>query len=120
MSEYLPKEVREGLERARKKDAMKKSRMRVRVGDQAFTILKYWDKGFALDLEDAPHLRGLVDLYDGGRHVSQCLIVASAEEAGEMQYEFKRATPVATSAALDFERDEQAPVALIEKDSAIA
>ena len=60
----------------------------MRVGDQSFTILRHWDAGFALDKEDAPHIRGLVDLYDGARHLSQCLIVASSEDADEMVYEF--------------------------------
>ena len=113
MSEFLPKEVREGLERARKQSLHKKSRLRVMVGGHAFTILRYWDEGFALEVEDAPHLRGLVDLYDGSRHLSQCLIVASAEEQGEMVYEFKRETMAADEAPLDYERDTNAPVALI-------
>lgn len=113
MSEYLPKEVREGLEAARKHYRAKKSRLRVRVGDQMFTILRYWDEGFALDAEDAPQLRGLVNVYDGARHLSQCLIVASEEDAGEMVYEFKRETFAADQAPLDYERSEFAPVALI-------
>ena len=113
MSEYLPKEVREGLEAARKRNRAKKSRLRVRVGDQTFTILRYWDEGFALDAEDAPQLRGLVDVYDGARHMSQCLIVASEEDAGEMVYEFKRETIASDKAPLDYERSEFAPVALI-------
>ena len=113
MSEYLPKEVREGLERARMTGLKKKSRMRVRVGEHDFTILRHWDNGFSLDPEDAPNLRGLVDVYDGARHLSQCLIVASAEENGEMQYEFKRATATADGPALDYERDANAPIGLI-------
>ena len=113
MSEFLPKEVRAGLEAARKRDLRRKSRLRVKVGDQTFTILRYWDQGFALDVEDAPHLRGLVDVYDGARHLSQCLIVASEEEAGEMVYEFKRETMATDRAPLDYERDEFAPVALL-------
>ncbi|MBT8455221.1 MAG: hypothetical protein HKO95_13435 [Rhodobacteraceae bacterium] len=116
MSDYLPKEVRAGLELARKKALRDKSRLRVRVGDQAFTILRYWDDGFALDTEDTPHLRGLVDVFDGARHLSQCLIVASTEEAGEMVYEFKRATPALDHAPLDYERRDDAPVALIGQD----
>ena len=113
MSDFLPKEVREGLEAARKRDLRVKSRLKVRVGDQTFTILRYWDTGFALDRDDAPHLRGLVDLYDGARHLSQCLIVASEEGPGEMVYEFKRETAVADCPPLDYSRDEAAPVALI-------
>lgn len=114
MSEFLPKEVREGLREARKLSQRKKSRLRVRVGDQVFTILRYWDEGFALDADDTPHLRGLVDVYDGARHLSQCLIVASEEDEGEMVYEFKRATAAFDQAPLDYERL-AGPVALIEK-----
>ena len=113
MSEFLPKEVREGLEKARKQDLQKKSRLRVKVGGHDFTILRYWDEGFALDVEDAPHLRGFVDVYDGGRHLSQCLIVASSEENGEMVYEFKRETMAAEAPAVDYEIDANTPVGLI-------
>ncbi|HFQ15823.1 MAG TPA: hypothetical protein ENK41_05650 [Rhodobacteraceae bacterium] len=113
MSEYLPKEVREGLERARKAALRKKSRLRVRAGDEVFAVLNLWEDGFALDREDAPHLRGLVDLYDGSRHLYQCLIVASEEDGAQMKYDFKRSTEVRAKAPLDFVRDENAPVALI-------
>jgi hypothetical protein len=113
MSEFLPKEVREGLALARKHNQRKKSRLRVKAGDQTFTILRYWDEGFALDADDAPSIRGLVDVYDGARHLSQCLIVATEKAAGEMIYEFKRATPHSDDAPLDYERDANAPVALI-------
>lgn len=113
MSEYLPKEVRAGLELARKQALRKSSRLRVTAGGHTFSILRLWEEGFALDPADAPHLRGLVDVYDGANHVSQCLIVASAETAGEMVYEFKRATAALTDAPRDYARDENAPVALL-------
>ncbi len=113
MSEFLPKEVREGLEQARKHRLRKKSRLKVKAGEQTFTILRYWEEGFALDADEAPKLRGLVDVFDGARHLSQCLIVASEKEAGEMIFEFKRATPHADKAPLDYERSDDAPVALI-------
>ena len=111
--EFLPKEVREGLEAARKRDLKKKSRLRVRVNEEVFPVLKFWDTGFALDIERAPRLRGLVDLYDGSRHLYQCLIVASEEEDGQMKYEFKRNTAVEDRAPLDFAREENAPIGLI-------
>lgn len=115
MSEFLPKEVREGLRLARKQSLRKKSRLRVRAGEHDFTILRYWEEGFSLDSEDAPQLRGLVDVYDGARHISQCLIVASEEDDGEMVYEYKRETMVHDQAPLDYERDADAPIALIAK-----
>ncbi|SHI48090.1 hypothetical protein SAMN05444000_101232 [Shimia gijangensis] len=113
MTTYLPKEVQEGLEAAQKKSLKKSSRIRVEADGRSFRVLKFREDGFSLDVEDAPHLRGLVDLYDGGFHLSQCLIVASEEEGDLMHYEFKRSTPAAQNAPVDFYRGENAPVALI-------
>lgn len=113
MTTFLPKEVQAGLDAARKRDLKKKSRLRVEAGGTSYRVLRFWEKGFSLDAENAPHLRGLVDLYDGSRHIYQCLIVASEEEIGEMRYEFKRNTAAADRAPLDFYRGENAPVALL-------
>ncbi len=115
MTTFLPKEVREGLELARKRDLKKKARLRVAVGDEVFPVLEFRDRGFALDIDNAPKLRGLVDLYDGGRHLYQCLIVASEEDGTLMRYEFKRSTAAVDRAPLDFARDETAPIALLER-----
>lgn len=113
MTDFLPKEVLDGLEAARRAELRRKSRLRVHVGDEIHRVLRFWDGGFALDADSAPHLRGLVDLYNGGVHLYQCLIVASAEENGEMIFEFKRNTAVEDRAALDFVREDNAPAALI-------
>ena len=116
MFEFLSKEVCEGLEAARKAALKKKSRLRVEVGDAVYPVLRFWDEGFALDAEFSPSkLRGLVDVYDGSRHIFQCLIVASTIENGELVCDFKRATAVSDRAALDFWRDENAPVAYLPK-----
>lgn len=112
MSFFLPKDVREGLERARRLDAIRKSRLRIHADGRAWPVIRLSDEGFSLPA-DAPRLRGLVDLYDGARHVAQCLIVASEEDAGEMRYEYKRRTEAADRAPVDFERDIAAPVALL-------
>ncbi len=115
MLEFLPKEVREGLEAARNRDRTRKSRLRVQVGEAVFPILRFWHDGFALDAGRTPRLRGLVDVYEGARHVSQCLIVASTVENGELICEFKRSTLAEDKPALDFCRDESAPVAYLPK-----
>ncbi|WP_212523748.1 hypothetical protein [Actibacterium sp. MT2.3-13A] len=114
MPEFLPKEVREGLERARKAALRKKSRLRVHAGDEIYPVLRFWEDGFALEAERAPHLRGLVDIYEGSRHLYQALIVTSSEEAGERRFEFKRNTAAADRAPLDYDRPDDAPVALLE------
>lgn len=113
MSTFMPKEVREGLEVARKKALKKKNRLRVEASGSRYSILRFWEDGFALEAENAPHLRGLVDIFDGGRHLYQCLIVASEIEDGEMRYDFKRATAANDAAPLDFVREENAPIALL-------
>ncbi|SMX30791.1 hypothetical protein [Actibacterium lipolyticum] len=113
MSEFLPKEVREGLEKARKAALRRKNRLRVRAGEDMYPVLRFWSGGFALDAETAPHLRGLVDVFDGSRHLYQALIMASSEEGGELIFEFKRNTAAVDKAPLDFVRDKDAPIALL-------
>lgn len=114
MLEFLPKEVREGLEAARKRDQKRKSRIRVQVGEAVYPVLRFWQDGFALDADFSPgRLRGLVDVYDGSRHVFQCLIMASSLENGELVCDFKRATAVTENAPLDYWRDEQAPAGFL-------
>ena len=116
MLEFLPKEVREGLESARRRDQKRKSRLRVQLGEAVFPLLRLWDEGFALDAGRASRLRGLVDVYDGARHICQCLIVASTVENGELICEFKRSTPTRELPPLDFWKDENAPVGYLPKN----
>lgn len=114
MTTYVPKAVQEALDAARLEGLRKKSRLRVEVDGAFYPVLRMWDDGFSVDAETVPQLRGLVDLFDGARQLSQCLIVASEEDAGEMRYEFKRATAAADQPPLDFYRAPDAPKALIE------
>jgi hypothetical protein len=113
MSEFLPKEVLAGLEEARRRDLRKRSRLRVHAGQDVYPVLRFWDDGFALDAGQVSHLRGLVDIYDGSRHLYQCLIIASDVEAGELICEMKRSTAALEKAPLDFVRDEAAPVGFL-------
>ena len=113
MIEFLSKELREGFELARKRQQSRKSRLRVQIGADVYPILRIWEDGMAMAEGHLPNLRGLVDVYDGARHLSQCLIVASTVENGQMIFNFKRSTPVTDRPPLDFWRDENAPVALL-------
>ncbi len=113
MEAVFSKEIQAGLDAARIAGLRKASRLRINADGDIHPVLRMWKTGFAVAAADAPQLRGLVDLYDGANHMFQCLIVAGDEDAGEMQYEFKRATPVAHAAALDFEKAVNAPEGLI-------
>lgn len=114
MESFFSKEIQAGLDKARKEELRKSSRLRVSFSDQMLPVLRMWKTGFAMEV-DRPALRGFVDLYDGSIHLFQCLIVTSEEEGGERHYEFKRATAVAEKPAVDFEIPDDAPAALIEK-----
>ena len=113
MTTFLPADTMADLAAARTTRDARRSRTRVHAGGRSFTVLRETPDGFVLSLEDAPRLRGHVDLYDGAVHRMQCLIVASEIEGGEMRYEYKRATPHMDAAALDYVRALDAPVALI-------
>ncbi|WP_022704607.1 hypothetical protein [Pseudorhodobacter ferrugineus] len=115
MLEFLPQEIRDGLAAAKKRDLKRKSRLRVQLGEAVFPILRMWDDGIALDADRTPHLRGLIDVYDGANQIFQCLIIASTVENGELICEFKRSTAVTDTPALDFWRDENAPVGYLTK-----
>ena len=115
MSEFLPKEVRAGLEEARKRDLRKRARLKVVAGDDVYPILRFWDDGFALDADRVVHLRGRVDILDGARHLYQSLIVASEVAGGELICTMKRSTAALDRPPLDFVRDESAPVGYLTK-----
>lgn len=114
MTEDLPEAVRQGLEAARAAALRRSSRLCIHDRGAVHRVLRLWEGGFALAATDTVPLRGYVDLYDGPRHLSSCLIVASGSgEGGERTYEFKLQTLVADRPAADFERGEAAPAALI-------
>jgi len=113
MYRFLPDAVREGLEEARKDALKRKDRLSVRDGDASYRIRRFWDGGFALDLEGSERLRGHIDIYDGPKHLYQCLVMSSVEEEHERVFEFKWATPVASGPAADFVRPDFVPAGLI-------
>ncbi len=113
MMTVLPKEISDGLERARKLAERKNPRLRIYMNDKSYSVLSAWENGFALDSDI--QVRGRVALYDGEKLISHCLIVASEEGEGERRYEYKRITEAVEEQPLDFYRAPDAPVALLEK-----
>ncbi|MGE4327816.1 MAG: hypothetical protein AB7E21_17180 [Pseudodonghicola sp.] len=114
MTTYLSKELSEGLAAARLAGLKKASRLRVLADDSFYPVLRMWKDGFSVEASEAAHLRGLVDLYEGSRHLYQCLIVAAEEEGGEMRFDFKRHTAASeTPPLVDYSREPDAPAALL-------
>ncbi|MEP4196619.1 MAG: hypothetical protein ABJL99_13400 [Aliishimia sp.] len=114
MSTYVPNAVQEGLDAARISRLKSSSKLRIETQDGYFRMLRLWDTGFSVASEDAPHIRGFADIYDGPSQMFQCLIVASSEESGEMRYEFKRMTAVQHTPPSDFATSRPKPVAMID------
>ncbi|MEM8536666.1 MAG: hypothetical protein AAGF56_02270 [Pseudomonadota bacterium] len=115
MYTFLPDAVRQGLEQARKDALKRKDRLSVRDGDASYRIRRFWEGGFALDLEGTERLRGHVDIFDGPKHLYSCLVFSSVDEDDERIFEFKWATPVAKGPAADFVRPDFVPAGLIEE-----
>jgi hypothetical protein len=113
MSDYLSQSIREELATAQKAARRSNATRMVRVGAASFPIIEMTERGFSVDAEDAPRLRGLVDIYDGPRHLYRALIVASDQAGDLMRYEFKRNTAVATQAPVDFETVTDRPAGLL-------
>ena len=117
MLEFLPEAVRKGLEEARKAALRRKDRLSVRDGDDTYRIRRLWDGGFALDLKGSGKLRGHVDIYDGPRHLYQCLVISAVEDDDERVFEFKWLTPVADRPAADYVHPDFVPAGFLEKRS---
>lgn len=109
MTDYLPEAVRAGLEEARKRDLRRRSRLCVHAGDEVYAILRFWETGFSLDAEQVLALRGMVDIYDGPRHLYNSLIIAADVENGELICTMKRSTLTLDRPPLDYVRDDDAP-----------
>jgi hypothetical protein len=112
MTTFLPPEVQHGLDAGRAAARRRPTRLRIVADGSSHPLLRLWRDGFAM-AEDEPRLRGMVDLYDGPKHLGRCLIVATAEEAGERRFEFKRTPARGPAPPADFARDVDPPAGLL-------
>lgn len=115
MESFLSNEVRIGLDQARNRAMKSSNRLCVHVGDNVYRITQTFDNGFSLPADLSIDLRGLVDVYDGPKHLYQCLIVCAEKADDEVHYEYKRSTEAVDQAPVDFVRTEDAPIALLSK-----
>ena len=117
MSTFVSADLQAGLDEARNMQAVKAARMKLVASDGAWPILRMWDTGFAIPLDQAPHIRGFVEIYEGESHLFQCLIVAAEVVGDELHFGFKRMTAIREKAPVDFAEAPDRPVALIEKSN---
>jgi hypothetical protein len=112
MTGFLPDAVQQELAASLRQTRRRKAKRVVHVGDEAVPILEMSEDGFAVAFEDAPNLRGLIDIHEGARHLYQALIVASERDGDLMRYEFKRNTATSSTPPRDFADEVSAPVLL--------
>ncbi|MDZ7910011.1 MAG: hypothetical protein U5N10_18525 [Gemmobacter sp.] len=112
MLEFLPKDVREGLVLAQTRKAQR-SRLRVQLGQAVFPVVQLTADTIVLEAGLSPRLRGVIDVFDGARHILQGLVVATRQEDGLLVCSFKRSNTVSDTPPLDYVRDENAPAGLL-------
>ncbi len=115
MLEHLPEDIRLGLEAAQNRAARKGSRLCVHMGDDVFPILTLDDTGFTVDRQRVPKLRGLVDIFDGPRHLSHALIIAASEDGHTMTYDFKRESLVKAGRIRGFVEERVVPTGYLSR-----
>lgn len=113
MTHMLPEAVREGLKQARQAALHRNDRLCVHDGDQVYRVLRFWADGLSIDASHGTKLRGRVEIYDGARHLYQCLIENGQRDGGEAVFDFKWLHPVTDTAPVDFERVGFVPAGLI-------
>ncbi len=113
MTEFLTRDILEGLREAEMRSLRRGSRLCVHSDGTILRVLRRWEGGFALDAAETHGLRGFVDLFDGPRYLARVLVVASEIDSDELICEIKSETVASDRAPLDFERDADAPVAYL-------
>jgi hypothetical protein len=80
------------------------SRMVLHVGQRRYPILRHDRTTCLISAPDGARLRGVADIFDGGRHRAHCLVVAAEPEDGLIRLTYKRCTPVTATPPADYER----------------
>ena len=105
METILPVELRSRIERDWLKARRKRSRHLVVAGPREHRIIELSEKGFVVEADDLPHLRGFVEIMRGRQRVSRRLAVFAWARDGMVGYEFKHEHPSHIAPA-DYERPE--------------
>ena len=116
MEAYFSEDVLVGLKEARQKQTSRKSRFCIHVSGEVFPIIRLMDDGFEVASEKTPHLRGLVDVFDGPSHLWQCLIVRADKGEVVTRYEYKRQTMADGRPARDYAEEGVRPVGYLSRD----
>lgn len=85
----LPHEIVSELARGGEASVHRVSKLSVMSGDRRHMIVEITDKGFVIEADGLPQLRGYVDIMRGEQRVGRRLVIFSGATAGFARYEFK-------------------------------
>ena len=89
MDIFLPKGFEPRLTRPRMSRPVREAQLCAAPGGVYYPVLRRWATGFAVRAGEAPELSGVVDMYDGAEHLSQCLITGKDAANGEIVFSVK-------------------------------
>ncbi len=69
MNTFITADVCKGFEQARRKALKSVNRRCVHTNNNVFHITEAWTDGFSVPAKRVKNLRGLVDIYDGPKHL---------------------------------------------------
>lgn len=75
------------------------------AGSRKFPILDLRDDSCLIEAPDSAMLRGFADLYDGDRHIAECLLLLAAPEGDLLRCAFKRRTNFRLEPPRDYAAD---------------
>jgi len=99
MEVFLPKGFVPDRGRRQMSRPARVSQLRVEAGGVHYAVLRRWATGFAVVADAAPKLSGIVDLYDGKKHLRQCVVTRREEAGAEVIFTVKSAIGVDYGAA---------------------
>lgn len=107
MDSILPESVLSGLDREDRAVRRVRSRHLVVSGRRRHRVLELTDRGFVIETEGLPHLRGFVDILKGDERIARRLAQFAWARDGLAAYEFKHDAG-AREAAADYVKPETA------------
>ncbi len=93
METEIPTEIVSALDAEGRRQQRRKSRYRVALGEHRLPVLELTPRGFLIEADEPPHLRGFVEIFEGDTRVACRLAVCAAARDGVVVYEFKRESP---------------------------
>ncbi len=82
--------------------ARREGRLVMECGPRRYPIVAMGAESCLIEATDGTGPRGFVDIFDGERHLEQCLIVLAAPEGPYLRCCFKRRTPSRLDPPRDF------------------